>query len=100
METPVHDIAAIRKDKDAWVAALKRRPAYADSAELLANDILTQDAALRDLLTRLQSAQQRRNEASKLIGQAKAKKDEAQAQALMEEVAGLKAEIQSGEEEE
>jgi seryl-tRNA synthetase len=96
----VHDIAAIRKDKDVWVAALKRRPAYADSAELLANNILTQDAALRDLLTRLQAAQQRRNEASRLIGQAKAKKDEAQAQALMAEVAGLKEEIQQGEQHE
>ncbi|MFL5237247.1 MAG: serine--tRNA ligase [Rhizomicrobium sp.] len=93
----MHDIAAIRKDKEAWVAALKRRPAYADSAELLANNILTQDAALRDLLTRLQAAQQRRNEASKLIGQAKAKKDEAGAAALMAEVAGLKEEIQQGE---
>ncbi len=67
----MHDIAAIRKDKEAWVAPLKRRPAYADSAELLANNILAQDAALRDLLTRLQGAQQRRNEASKLIGRAK-----------------------------
>jgi seryl-tRNA synthetase len=93
----VHDIAAIRKDKEAWVTALKRRPAYADSAGLLANSILTQDAALRDLLTRLQAAQQRRNEASKLIGQAKAKKDEAGAAALMAEVAGLKEEIQQGE---
>ncbi|MFL5237816.1 MAG: serine--tRNA ligase [Rhizomicrobium sp.] len=96
----MHDIAAIRKDKDVWVAALKRRPAYADSAELLANNILTQDAALRDLLTRLQAAQQRRNDASRLIGQAKAKKDEAQAQALMAEVAGLKEEIQQGEQHE
>jgi seryl-tRNA synthetase len=41
--------------------------------------------------------QARRNEASKLIGQAKAKKDEAQAAALMAEVAGLKDAIQKGE---
>jgi len=52
---------------------------------------------LRDLLVRLQNAQARRNEASKLIGQAKAKKDEAQASALMAEVAGLKETIQLGE---
>ena len=96
----MHDIAAIRRDRDAWVAALKRRPAYTESAAGLADDILAQDTALRDLLTRLQTAQARRNEASKLIGQAKAKKDEAQAQALMAEVAGLKEEIQQGEQRE
>ena len=45
----------------------------------VADELLAQDKALRDLLTRLQTQQARRNEASKLIGQAKAKKDEAQA---------------------
>ena len=60
-------------------------------------DLLAKDKALRDLLTRLQTQQARRNEASKLIGQAKPKKDEAQAKALMAEVAGLKDEIQQGE---
>jgi seryl-tRNA synthetase len=53
--------------------------------------------ALRDLLVELQARQARRNEASRLIGQAKAKKDEAGAQALMAEVAGLKDAIQQGE---
>jgi len=96
----VHDIAAIRRDRDAWVAALKRRPAYADSAATVADEILARDKDLRDLVTRLQAAQARRNEASKLIGQAKAKKDEAGAAALMAEVAGLKNEIQQGEERE
>ena len=62
-------------------------------------EILQVDAELRATLTRLQQLQARRNEASKLIGQAKAKKDEAQAQALMAEVAGLKEDIQKGEEE-
>ena len=52
---------------------------------------------MRELLTRLQTQQARRNEASKLIGQAKQKKDEAQAKALMDEVAGLKDAIQQGE---
>ncbi|HEX3652864.1 MAG TPA: serine--tRNA ligase [Rhizomicrobium sp.] len=93
----MHDIAFIRRDRDAWVAALARRPAYAESAGALADDILTRDKELRDLVTRLQAAQARRNEASKLIGQAKAKKDEAQAASLMAEVAGLKEEIQTGE---
>jgi seryl-tRNA synthetase len=96
----MHDIKAIRDDKAAWVAALSRRPAYAAEAATLADDLLAKDKDLRDLLTRLQAAQARRNEASKLIGQAKAKKDEAQASALMAEVAGLKDEIQKGEESE
>ena len=39
---------------------------------------LAQDEALRELLTRLQTTQARRNEASKAIGLAKEKKDEAQ----------------------
>ena len=63
-------------------------------------EVLKRDAELRALLTKLQTAQARRNEASKSIGAAKAKKDEAAAQALMAEVAGLKEEIQKGEEEE
>jgi seryl-tRNA synthetase len=55
---------------------------------------------LRALQTRLQEAQARRNEASKLIGRAKAQKDDNQAEALMVEVAGLKDEIAKGEERE
>ncbi|MBV9990264.1 MAG: serine--tRNA ligase [Alphaproteobacteria bacterium] len=94
----MHDIKAIRDDREAFVASLQRR-GIAD-AESAATDILDRDHGLRALQTRLQQAQARRNEASKLIGQAKAKKDETQAQALMAEVAGLKDEIQKGEEEE
>jgi seryl-tRNA synthetase len=96
----VHDIAAIRRDRDAFVAALKRRPDYAASADSVADDILARDRDLRELQTRLQQMQARRNEASKAIGQAKAKKDETAASALMAEVAGLKEDIQKGEEEE
>ncbi|HWD49408.1 MAG TPA: hypothetical protein VG309_05740, partial [Rhizomicrobium sp.] len=96
----MHDIRAIRDDRDAWVKALSRRPAYATEATRLGDEILKKDRELRDLLVALQGAQARRNEASKLIGQAKAKKDEAQASSLMAEVAGLKDEIQTGEERE
>ena len=88
----MHDIKAIRDDKDAFIAGLKRRN-IAD-AQTIAEDVLDRDHGLRALQTRLQQAQARRNEASKLIGQAKAKKDEAQASALMAEVAELKGEIQ------
>jgi seryl-tRNA synthetase len=94
----MYDIRAIRDDRDAFISGLKRR-GLAD-AQTIAEDILDRDHGLRALQTRLQQAQARRNEASKLIGQAKAKKDEAQATALMAEVADLKGEIQRGEEEE
>ena len=94
----MHDIEAIRSDPAAFTAGLKRRN-IAD-AQALTDDVLAKDKALRDTLTKLQQAQARRNEASKLIGQAKAKKDEGQASALMAEVAGLKEQIQNGEEDE
>ncbi|MGZ5924798.1 MAG: serine--tRNA ligase, partial [Rhizomicrobium sp.] len=94
----MHDIKAIRDETETFIAGLKRR-GISDASEL-ASKLLARDKELRDLLTRLQQAQARRNEASKLIGQAKAKKDEAQAAALMAEVAGLKDEIQAGEQQE
>jgi seryl-tRNA synthetase len=91
----MHDLKFIRDTPDAFDAALKRRGLPPQSPE-----ILRRDGELRVIQTRLQQAQARRNEASKLIGQAKAKKDEAAAQALMAEVAGLKDAIQQGEEQE
>nr|UXE45479.1 serine--tRNA ligase [uncultured bacterium] len=91
----MHDIKLIRDDPVAFDDGLKRRGSVPLSAE-----VLKRDAELRALLTKLQQMQARRNEASKQIGQAKAKKDEAQAQALMAEVAGLKTDIQQGEDEE
>jgi seryl-tRNA synthetase len=91
----MHDIKAIREEPEIFARELKRR-GLAD-ADAVTADLLARDKALRELLVRLQTAQARRNEASKLIGQAKAKKDEAGAQALMAEVAGLKDTIQQGE---
>ncbi|HEV2651113.1 MAG TPA: serine--tRNA ligase [Rhizomicrobium sp.] len=93
----MHDIKAIRDNPQAFAAALARRPAYAQSASSVTADLLAQDKALRDLLTELQQKQARRNEASKLVGQAKAKKDEDQARDLMEEVSNLKDAVQLGE---
>ncbi len=51
-------------------------------------------------IQQLQAAQSRRNAASKEIGKAKQAKDEAGAKRLMDEVSGLKATIQEGEENE
>lgn len=91
----MHDIKAIAKDRDGFVKGLTRR-GLAD-AEALADSLLEQDKALRDVLTRLQIQQARRNDASKLIGQAKQNRDEVLAKTLLDEVAGLKDEIQKGE---
>jgi seryl-tRNA synthetase len=91
----MHDVKVIRDDPGGFVRGLKRRGLA--EAEGLAEGILAQDRALRDLLTRLQALQARRNEASKQIGDAKRNKDEDRAQALMQEVAGLKDAIQAGE---
>src|SRR5258705_5134195 len=91
----MHDIKSIRDDPQAFDEGLKRRGLAPMSAE-----ILKRDAVLRDIKTILQRSQARRNEASKLIGQAKAKKEETQATALMTEVSVIKDTIQEGEEKE
>jgi len=94
----MHDLKVIRETTPAFVAGLKRR-GIAD-ADAITQELLEIDRALRELQTRLQSAQARRNELSKQIGVAKAKKDETLAQNLMTEVSGLRDDVQRGEEEE
>lgn len=84
----MHDIKAIRDNPDAFDRALKRR-----GLEPQAQRLLALDEQRRALITRLEQGQARRNAASKEIGQAKAKKDEATAQKLMAEVAELKTSI-------
>jgi len=91
----MHDLKLIRDDPERFDAALRRRGLAPLSA-----GIVGRDAALRALLAKLQTMQARRNDASRQIGQAKAKKDEAAASALIAEVAGLKDQIQQGEEDE
>jgi seryl-tRNA synthetase len=89
------DIKAIRDDAQAFDAGLAKRGLEPQAARLIEID-----ERRRQIITRLQEMQQRRNDASKLIGQAKAKKDEAAAQKLMDEVAALKGDLQKSEEEE
>ena len=81
----MHDIRLIRDDPAAFDAALAKRGFAPQSAALVALD-----EQRRATIAELQTAQTRRNELSKAIGQAKAQKDEAKAQALMAEVASLK----------
>jgi seryl-tRNA synthetase len=92
----MHDIRFIRDNRDQFVAGLKRRGI--GDALSIADDLEARDRDLRALLTRLQDAQSRRNDASRQIGQAKAQKNESRALELMTEVAGLKEKIQQGEE--
>jgi len=81
----MHDIKAIRDNPALYEAAwsAKGRSGAAIEAVRL-------DEILRAATTAVQTAQSRRNEASKLIGQAKAQKDEARAAELMAEVETLK----------
>lgn len=91
----MHDIKAIRDNPDAFdlVWSAKGRSGAAAEAVKL-------DAQLRAAQTALQEAQAKRNESSKLIGMAKAKKDEAEAQRLMAEVEALKGVMATASEEE
>ncbi len=92
----MHDIKAIRENPALYDAAWARRGLGAQTPE-----ILRLDEALRCATTAKQLHEAKRNAASKLIGAAKAQKDEARAAELMREVADWKANIESaGSEEE
>jgi seryl-tRNA synthetase len=91
----MHDIRLIRENPEAFDAALARRGVDPSSPA-----ILTLDTARRAVATRMQEAQNRRNEASKAIGAAKAQKREDEAAALMAEVAELKTTLPALEQEE
>ena len=89
----MHDIRLIRENSAAFDAGLARR-----GLEPLSAQILAADASLRALQTEIQAALARRNEASKLIGQAMAEGDRDKAEALKAEVAELKTTLPSKEE--
>ncbi|MBL8547450.1 MAG: serine--tRNA ligase [Hyphomonadaceae bacterium] len=85
----MHDIRAIRENPDLYDAAWARR-----GLPPMAGKIIEFDAKLRTASTAKQEAEAQRNAASKAIGAAKAKKDEAEAARLMEQVAALKQRIE------
>ena len=89
----MHDIRLIRDDPQAFDAGLARR-----GLEPLSAEILAADASLRALQTGIQGSLARRNEASKLIGQAMAQGDKDKAEALKAEVAELKTALPAKEE--
>ena len=86
----MHDIRLIRDDPAAFDTTMGRRGVASSSAALLALD-----ERRRALIARAQAAQSRRNDLSKQIGQAKARKDEGAAEALMRDVALLKEQLPS-----
>jgi seryl-tRNA synthetase len=87
------DINWIKANPEAFDRALSgRKNVPFHSAELLALD-----EQRRTVIASVEDAQARRNALSKQIGQAKAQKDEAKAQALLDEVAHLKDVVQNGE---
>jgi seryl-tRNA synthetase len=91
----MHDLKYIRENPQDFDAALIRR-----GAAPVAASILALDEHRRAILTEMQNAQARRNEASKAIGAAMAKGDTATAEALKAEVAQLKDTLPSLEERE
>ena len=84
----MHDIRAIRDTPDAFDAALARRGLSAQSPAILALD-----EARRACILAAETAQADRNAASKLVGAAKAKGDEAEFERLRALVAEKKDEI-------
>jgi seryl-tRNA synthetase len=93
----VFDIKWIRDNPEAFDTGLKRRGLQPGGDIKFASELIALDEQRRKIVTRLQEAQARRNAASKEIGKAKGAKDEAKAQALMDEVAKLKDEMAEGE---
>ena len=90
----MYDIKWVRENAEAFDAGLQRR-----GLEPLSMQVLALDDERKAIISRLQVAQERRNAASKLIGQAMAAKDTAKADELKAEVAGFKDSIAADEQE-
>ena len=91
----MHDIRFIREHPDAFDRGLARR-----GLEPQAQRLIALDETRRAKILAFETAQARRNAASKEIGEAKKKKDDEKANALLSEVATLKESIPAMEAEE
>ncbi|HEV2099101.1 MAG TPA: aminoacyl--tRNA ligase-related protein, partial [Stellaceae bacterium] len=91
----MHDIRFIREHPDAFDRGLARRGLAPEAKRLIALD-----EERRKKILELETAQARRNAASKEIGEAKKNKNEAKAKDLMGEVAALKDSLPAMEAEE
>ncbi|MFG1349558.1 serine--tRNA ligase [Xanthobacter autotrophicus] len=93
----MHDIKWIRDEPEGLINALARRGNGSQEARRHAEALVAKlrglDEEHRATLTQLETLLARRNAASKEIGQAKARKDETAASALMAEVTKIKTEI-------
>ena len=88
----MHDLKDIRDDPDAFDAGLARR-----GLAPRAGEILVLDQEVRKFTGALNDLQSRRNVASKRIGAAKGKGDEAEAKRLTDEVETIKAQMPAAE---
>jgi seryl-tRNA synthetase len=86
----MYDIKWIRENADTFDEGRRRR-----GLEPLADALLALDDRRRAAIAKAQAAQERRNAASKEIGAAMKAKDDARAEALKAEVAGLKVALTS-----
>ncbi len=91
----MHDLKWIRENPQAFDTGLKRR-----GLEALSPKVLDLDAARRAAQTAMQELQKKRNDTAKAIGQAKARKDDAEFERLRQETDSLKGELQANEEKE
>src|SRR5262245_44026818 len=91
------DIKWIRENPEALIDALKKRQWSAEESRSTVEDIIARDEARRQHIVALQEKQERRNAASREIGNAMRNKDMALAEQLKAEVGEIKAFIQSGE---
>ncbi len=91
----MHDIKAIRDNPAAFDAGLKRR-----GLAPMSSGLIEIDAKRRDVQTRLQDSQNRRNALSRDVGAAMKAGDKDKAEAIKAEVGSLKDMLIAGEEEE
>lgn len=94
------DIRWIRENPQVLIEALVKRGQSSDVAQSTVEDLIAKDEARRLHVSQLQEAQERRNAASKEIGNAMRNKDMDLAEKLKEEVGAIKSFIQGGEAEE
>lgn len=91
------DIKWIRDNPKALVEALVKRSWSAGEAQSTVDGLIAKDEARREHVTELQTKQERRNAASKEIGNAMRSGDAALAERLKTEVGEIKTFIQNGE---
>ncbi|WP_378952315.1 serine--tRNA ligase [Mesorhizobium sp. ANAO-SY3R2] len=91
------DIKWIRENPEALIEALGKRGQSAEAAKSTVEGLVAKDEARRAHVSKLQDAQERRNAASKEIGNAMRAGDSALAEKLKAEVAEIKGFIQDGE---